>query len=93
MRNETPRQIIEAQNTVVGVTEQKRFLWDGHFSRMEEDRIPKTVPEWEPDGRRKRRGKPRKKWVDCVQKHMDKYGLQVEDGEDRDRWRTMIKGE
>lgn len=58
--------------------------------RTEEGRIPREVAEWEAEGRR-RRGKPCKKWIDNVQKDMDKYGLQLKDA--RDKWRTMMKGE
>ena len=66
---------MEVKNTVVEVTEQKRFIWYGHLRRTEEGRIPKTAVESEQEARR-RREKPRAKRIGCVQKDMDNYGFQ-----------------
>ena len=32
------------------------------------------------------------KWIDGVQKDMDKYGFQLEYGADIEKWGTVIKG-
>ena len=42
--------------------------------------------------RKEKEGETQEKW-NCVQKNMEKYGIQLEDAEDRRTRRTMIKGE
>ena len=44
-------------------------------------------------GGKKKEGNAQEKWIICVQKDMDKYGLKLEDAEDIDQWLTMIEGE
>ena len=45
--------------------------------------------------RKKKEGEAQNILVDCVdlQKEMDKFGLELEENEARDTWRTVIKGE
>lgn len=63
--NETIRQIMEVENTVVEVIE--RLMWYAHLRRIEECRIPKAVVEWEPEGRRKKRDvKEKINWL-CIE--------------------------
>jgi hypothetical protein len=55
-----------------------RLRWLGHVCRMEEQRDPKKVLEGNPGGRRKR-GKPRTRWIDNVEDDLRKMGIK--------RWR------
>ena len=42
-----------------------RLQWAGHVDRMADDRLPKRAAELREQGRR-RRGRPRLRWEDCV---------------------------
>ena len=42
-----------------------RLQWAGHVERMVDDRLPKRAAELREQGRR-RRGRPRLIWEDCV---------------------------
>ena len=42
-----------------------RLQWAGHVERMADDILPKGAAELREQGRR-RRGRPRLRWVDCV---------------------------
>jgi hypothetical protein len=46
--------------------ERKRIEWLGHLERMQEDRTPKRIFTQELEGTR-RRGRPRKRWIDEVE--------------------------
>ena len=44
-----------------------RLQWAGHVERMADDRLPKRAAELREQGRR-RRGRPRLRWEDCVKR-------------------------
>ncbi len=48
-----------------------RLQWAGHVERMADDRLPKRAAELSEQGRRKR-GRPRLRWEDCVKRHVRK---------------------
>ena len=48
------------------IIEKKRLQWNGDVKRMPEERIPKLIMGWIPLERRKR-GRPRKTWIEGVQ--------------------------
>ena len=50
--------------------------------RMEGKRIPKRVLEWKPKRRRKR-GRPRKRWVEDIKEDIQIMGIKV--------WRKLCK--
>ncbi len=50
-----------------------RLQWAGHVERMADDRVPKRAVELREDGRR-RRGRPRLRWEDCVKIDVRKAG-------------------
>jgi IS5 family transposase len=52
------------------IIEKKGLQWCGHARRMPEERIPKLIMEWIPRERRKR-GRPRKTWMEGVQTAID----------------------
>jgi hypothetical protein len=56
---------------------------------MENDRLPKTVMEWETEGRR-RKGRPLETRIDGIRYSLEKYGLRVEDATNREEWRRKI---
>ena len=55
-----------------------RLQWPGRVERMADDRLPKRAAELLEQGRR-RRGRPRLRWEDCVKRDVRKAG------EDEDR--------
>ena len=48
-----------------------RLQWTGHVERMADDRLPKRAAELREQGRR-RRGRPRLRWEDCVKRNVRK---------------------
>ena len=50
-----------------------RLQWVGHVERMADDRLPKRAAELREQGRR-RRGRPRLRWEDCVKRDVKKAG-------------------
>ncbi|KAG7310779.1 hypothetical protein JYU34_003595 [Plutella xylostella] len=65
-----------------------RLSWFGHVMRREDDYVTKKVLEMRPEGRRKR-GRPRKTWLDCVKENMRECGVNEDMTEDRVKWRDM----
>ena len=51
----------------------RRLQWAGHIERMAHDRLPKRAAELREEGRR-RRGRPRLRWEDCVKRDVRKAG-------------------
>ena len=50
-----------------------RLQWAGLVERMADDRLPKIAAELRKEGRR-RRGRPRLRWEDCVKRDVKKAG-------------------
>ena len=59
----------------------QRISWLGHLEGMEEDRMPKKIFTQEPEGTR-RRGRPRKRWKEDVEKDLQVLGVR--------RWRELV---
>ena len=68
-----------------------RLQWVGHVERMADDRLPKRAAELCEQGRR-RRGRPRLRWEDCVKRDVRKAG-EEEDWKkktrDRGGWKRL----
>ena len=60
-----------------------RLQWAGHVERMADDRLPKRTTELREQGRR-RRGRLRLRWEDCVKKYERKAG-------EEEDWRKKTK--
>jgi len=59
----------------------RRISWLGHLERMEEDRMPKKNFTQELEGTR-RRGRPRKRWKEEVERDLQVLGMR--------RWRELV---
>jgi len=59
----------------------QRISWLGHLERMEEDRMPKEIFTQELKGTR-RRGRPRKRWKEEVERDLQVLGVR--------RWRELV---
>ena len=68
--NEHIKEMMEVKEDP-DIIERKRLQWYGHVKRMQEERLPKLIMEWIPEERRKR-GHPRKTWMEGVQAVMEK---------------------
>ncbi|KAK3510979.1 hypothetical protein QTP70_027789 [Hemibagrus guttatus] len=64
--------------------------WFGHVQRRESEYIGRRMLDMELPGRRQR-GRPKRRYMDGINEDMKLVGASVEDAEDRDRWREMIR--
>ena len=76
--------------------DQSVLRWYGHVERMGDERLVKRVYESEVRGVR-RRGRPRKCWMDGVKETLGKRGLSLQEAkasvQDRSEWRSVCRGE
>jgi IS5 family transposase len=83
IKNEHIKEImgVKEKLDITDIIEKKRLQWYGHVKRMAEERLPKLIMEWIPRERRKR-GRPRKTWMEGVQAAMTTGNLEP------DQWRN-----
>ncbi|MCJ8734931.1 hypothetical protein PDJAM_G00241020 [Pangasius djambal] len=67
-----------------------RLRWFGHVQRRESEYIGRRMLDMELPGRR-RRGRPKRRYMDVINEDVELVGASVEDAEDRERWRVMIR--
>ena len=70
----------------------QRMSWLGHLEGMEEDRMPKKIFTRELEGTR-RRGRPRKRWKEEVERDLQKVGVRKwrELVVDRNKWKDIFR--
>ena len=66
-----------------------RLRWYGHVKRRE-DYVGKRMMEMAVPGRRKR-GRPRRRWMDLVREDMERVGAREGDDVDRVKWRLLSR--
>jgi hypothetical protein len=71
---------VKGKPDIIYIVEKKRLQWYGHVKRMPEERIPKLILEWVPAERRKR-GRPRKTWMEGVHAAMTARNIEQINGE------------
>ena len=64
-----------------------RLQWAGHVERMADDRLPKRAAELREEGR-KRRGRPRLRWEDCVKRDVGRQERRKKKTRDRG-WKRL----
>ena len=69
---------------------QRRLRWYGDVIRRDTSSQIREVMEHEITWKRKK-GRPRKSWEECIKKDLERYGLRREDAYDRVKWREHIK--
>ena len=74
------------------VVENRRLQWYGHVLRRDEGENVRRVLDIEVDGRKKK-GRPKKTWMECVRRSMKTRGLKIEDSADRRRWRAAVRSD
>jgi hypothetical protein len=70
----------------------QRISWLGHLERMEENRMPKMIFSQEL-GRPRRRGRPRKRWKEEVERNLHVLGVRRwrELATDRKEWQDIVR--
>jgi hypothetical protein len=72
------------------IKEKKRLEWYDHVKRMPVDRLAKLIMEWIPEERRKR-GCPRKTWMEGVQVTMTTRNSEPDQWRNREE-RRLVSG-
>jgi len=90
IKNEYIREImgVKGKPDIIDIIEQKRLQWYGHVRRMPEERILKSIMDWIPREGRKR-GRPRKTWMEGVQAAMTTRNLESDQRRNREEWRLV----
>ena len=71
-------------------TREARMGWYGHLRRKEDGYIGRRMLRMELPGKRKR-GRPKRRFMDVVKEDMAEVGVTEEDTEDRNNWRRKIR--
>jgi hypothetical protein len=79
---------VKGKPDIIDIIGKKRLQWYGHVKRMPEERIPKLILEWVPAERRKR-GRPRKTWMEGVHAAMTARNLEQNQWRNREEWRLV----
>ena len=66
---------VTKQPQLTNLIRYRRLKWFGHLLRMDSNRIPKRLHLWKPSHRRRRRGQPRTKWIDIIQRDLRNLGF------------------
>ena len=89
IRNEYIRSIVKVERLGMKMRE-GRMRWYGHVMRRDQEYVGRKMMEMELPGKR-RRGRPKKRFLDVVKEDMGKVGAKETDVEDRKVWRMMIR--
>ena len=84
------RMEVKWKPDIIDIIEQKRLQWYGHVKRMPEERIVKLIMDWIPLERRKR-GCPKKTWMEGVQAAMITRNLEPNQWRNREE-RHLVSG-
>jgi hypothetical protein len=79
---------VKGKPDIVDIIEKKRLQRYGHIKRMSWERIPTLIMEWIPEERRKR-VRPRKKWMEGVQAAMITRNLEPDQWRNREELRLV----
>ena len=79
---------VKGKPGIIDIIEKKRLQWYGDVKTMPEERIPKLIMEWVPLERR-RRGRPRKMWMEGVQAAVTTRNLETDQWKNREEWRLV----
>ena len=70
--------------------QERRLQWYGYVMRREEESVCRRVMNMEVPAKKKR-GRPRKRWKDTIKEDMLEKNVQVDDTQDRRRWRSLTR--
>ena len=89
IRNETIRGTMKVGEISQKVQE-SRLKWYGHVLRREDECVGKIVMGMEVPGKR-RRARPKRRWLDNIRNDLSQIYLSGEDPHVRDKWRSLIR--
>ena len=87
IRNEHIRSTVKVERLGMKMRE-GRLRWYGHVMR-DQEYVERKMMEMELPGKRKR-GRPKRRFLDMVKEDMKEVGVKKMDIEDRKMWRMMI---
>jgi hypothetical protein len=76
---------VKEKPDIMDIIERKRLQWYGHVKRLQEVRLPKLIMTWIP-GERRKRGRPRKMWMEGVRAAMKTRQLETDQWLNRKKW-------
>ena len=88
IRNEHIRSIVKVEWLGMKMRE-GRLRWYGHVMRRDQEYVGRKMMEMELPG--KRRGRPKRRFLDVVKEDMGEVGAKETGVEDRKMWRMMIR--
>ncbi|XP_030758599.1 uncharacterized protein LOC115884231 [Sitophilus oryzae] len=90
VRNERIQNIMGVKHRISEDIKINKLRWYAHVQRMEENRIPKKILNWTPQGKRKT-GRPRRNWREGIDGDITTRGIDENLWTDRDQWRLEIR--
>ena len=89
IRNEHIRSTVKVEQLGMKMRE-GRLRWYGHVMRRDQEYVGRKIMEMELPEKRKR-GRPKRRFLDAVKEDMREVGVKETDVEDRKMWRMMIR--
>ena len=89
IRNEHIRSTVKVERLGMKMRE-GRLRWYGHVMRRYQEYVGRKMMEMKLQGKR-RRGRPKRRFLDVVKVDMEEVGAKEMDIEDRKMWRMMIR--
>ena len=86
IRNETLRSKTKLTDVMHRVAKLK-WQWTGHVARQNIDRWPNKITNWRPWGRKRKIGRPQKRWKDDIREISGRNWVGV--AQDRDQWKLL----
>ena len=88
VRNENIKERLKVES-IAERCRNARLRWFGHVERRDQDYVGrqtlKMVPPW-----RRKRGRPKQRWMDCVNRDMRAIGTTKDEVHDRTSWRRIV---
>ena len=78
--------VVKVEDMII----QSCLRWYTHVMRGDINSQIREVSKVEITGKRKK-GRPRKSWEECIKKDVKRYGLRREDAYDRKKWQERIR--
>ena len=88
IRNKHIRSTVKVEQLGMKMRE-GRLRWYGHVMRRDQEYVGRKMMEMELPGKR-RRGRPKRRFLDAVKEDIGEVGVKEMDVEDRKMWRMMI---
>ena len=89
IRNEYIRSTVKVERLGIKMRE-GRLRWYGDVMRRDQEYVGRKMIEMELPGKR-RRGRPKRRFLDVVKEDMGEVGAKETDVEDRKAWKMMIR--